>query len=164
MCGSVAYAPRRPHDVCCLLRECPRVRVRYSFALCIVSLAQRRICKQCWRSEDYAFRGASEFAPVARHFPQLSAEDLRTLSGSEPLLHPIYRSGAGLLGLRPTAAAVSVDAVRFGSTVTIKDGVLTVPSDPIIPFIEARKCHRQWFLDFARARVFSQVLEQSIVR
>ena len=47
------------------------------------------------------------------------------------------------LSLRFTAAAAarrytmtSSYAVRAGSTITMKNGVLTVPNDPIIPFIE----------------------------
>jgi hypothetical protein len=40
-----------------------------------------------------------------------------------------------MLALRRVIAPKQL-AVRFGSTITMKDGVLTVPNDPIIPFIE----------------------------
>jgi len=34
------------------------------------------------------------------------------------------------------ARVASLGSLRFGSTITMKDGVLSVPNDPIIPFIE----------------------------
>jgi hypothetical protein len=43
-----------------------------------------------------------------------------------------------MLALRRVIAPKQL-AVRFGSTITMKDGVLTVPNDPIIPFIEGTR-------------------------